>query len=414
MFKKIFFWLVYGLLPLTVSAENVLEVCPSCGIPTISEAIEKADSGDLVLVKKGVYKETDLHIRTPITLRAEEGVILDGQNKGEILLIEADNVTVEGFEIIHVGTSNLRDYAAIRIKKSTNFLVQNNVIKKPFFAIYLERSSNGLVQKNKIFGKATGEFNAGNGVQLWYSHSNKIVNNEIHQMRDGIYLEFSDDNLIQGNLSENSVRYGLHFMFCNENRVERNTFQRNGAGIAIMFSKKMKASRNIFKDNWGATAYGMLLKEVYDTELAHNLFQRNTTGIQVEGSNRILYEYNDFVSNGWAVNARGANYDMTFTKNNFLNNSFDLAYNGAMNGNSFNGNYWSDYKGYDLDKDGVGDVPYRPIKLFSYLIHRVPNAIILLRSLFIDIVDFSEKVSPVFTPDNLLDEFPSMKMFRRD
>jgi nitrous oxidase accessory protein len=79
-----------------------------------------------------------------------------------------------------------------------------------------------------------------------------------------------------------------------------------------------------------------------------------------------------------------------------------------LNDNSFNGNYWSDYTGYDLDKNGFGDVPYRPVKLFSYIVNQTPEAIVLMRSLFVDIINFSEKVSPVFTPDALIDKSPSM------
>ena len=81
-----------------------------------------------------------------------------------------------------------------------------------------------------------------------------------------------------------------------------------------------------------------------------------------------------------------------------------------MNDNKFDSNYWSSYSGYDLDKDGIGDVPYRPVKLFSYIVNRTPETIILLRSLFIDILNFSERVSPVFTPDDLVDASPKMKL----
>jgi len=92
-----------------------------------------------------------------------------------------------------------------------------------------------------------------------------------------------------------------------------------------------------------------------------------------------------------------------------LHNAFDLSYNSKLNDNSFRTNYWSSYTGYDLDKNGFGDVPYRPVKLFSYVVNRTPETIVLLRSLFVDIINFSEKVSPVFTPDNLLDENPLMR-----
>ncbi|MEQ8925235.1 MAG: nitrous oxide reductase family maturation protein NosD, partial [Fulvivirga sp.] len=102
----------------------------------------------------------------------------------------------------------------------------------------------------------------------------------------------------------------------------------------------------------------------------------------------------------------------TFKENNFIGNSFDLSYNSQLNDNTFNNNFWSDYTGYDLDKDGKGDVPYRPVKLFSYIVNQTPETIILLRSLFVDIINFSEKVSPVFTPDKLVDATPSIRTFQ--
>lgn len=166
---------------------------------------------------------------------------------------------------------------------------------------------------------------------------------------------------------------------------------------------------NIFKENWGSASYGLLLKEINDAEIIGNTFEENTIGINIEGTNRILYKNNNFTNNGWALKIRGACYTNAFESNNFLYNSFDLSYNSKINDNVFDKNYWSNYTGYDLNKDGIGDVPYRPVKLFSYIVNRTPETIILLRSLFIDIIDFSEKVSPVFTPDNLLDNNPLTK-----
>ena len=92
-------------------------------------------------------------------------------------------------------------------------------------------------------------------------------------------------------------------------------------------------------------------------------------------------------------------------------NSFDVSYHSKINDNVFQDNYWSGYTGYDLDKDGIGDVPYRPVKLFSYIVNKTPETIILMRSLFMDIIDFSEKVSPAFTPDNLLDMTPHLRRY---
>ncbi|MFT7197471.1 MAG: nitrous oxidase accessory protein, partial [Marinoscillum sp.] len=147
-------------------------------------------------------------------------------------------------------------------------------------------------------------------------------------------------------------------------------------------------------------------------EVTGNLFESNTMGIFIDGSTRINYSGNVFKQNGWALKVSGGCYANHFFKNNFISNSFDLSYNTKVNDNSFEGNFWSDYNGYDLDKDGKGDVPYRPVKLFSYIVNKTPETIVLLRSLFVDIINFAEKVSPVFTPDDLVDSSPSMHAFQ--
>ncbi len=381
---------------------------------TIQEGINQASEGDTVLVKKGTYKEVNIIINKSITLLGENLPTIDGEDKGEIIKITADNVTVDGFKIIKVGTSYTSDYAAVRVIKRNGFLIQNLQLEKLFFGIYLEKSNNGKVLNNTIMGDAVNEYNSGNGIQLWYCKGVEVRGNKVQNVRDGIYLEFSDNIKISHNLSKNNLRYGLHFMFSNNNIYEYNTFENNGAGVAVMFSKFVEMNHNVFKENWGTAAFGLLLKEINDAKITNNVFKENTVGINIEGSNRIDYKNNDFISNGWAIKVRGACYTNNFENNNFLYNSFDISYNSNLNDNKFSHNFWSNYTGYDLDKNGIGDVPYRPVKLFSYIVNRTPETIILLRSLFIDIIDFSEKVSPVFTPDNLVDENPKMKTINHD
>jgi len=236
-----------------------------------------------------------------------------------------------------------------------------------------------------------------------------VFKNELTGLRDGIYFEFVKKSKVYDNLSFGNLRYGLHFMFSNENSYDNNVFKMNGAGVAIMFSKFVKMHHNRFEHNWGSASYGLLLKEIYDAEIENNIFDQNTIGISVDGSTRINYTKNTFIRNGWAVKIIGACYENEFSNNNFLSNALDLSYNSKINTNRFEGNYWSEYAGYDLDRDGIGDIPYRPVKLFSYIVHNTPEAIVLLRSMFVDIINFSEKVSPVFTPDNLIDGHPLMK-----
>ena len=391
---------------------ETLIVCETCAISSLKEAIAVATAGDTIIVKKGTYKEYNILVDKPLTIKGENFPVIDGEDQGEIIRIVADNVTIDGLFIINVGTSYTSDYAAIRVVRSENFLIQNVVLEKLFFGIYIEKSNNGKVYHNKVIGDAQDEYNSGNGIQLWYSKNVVVERNIVQKVRDGIYLEFSDNILINENISTDNLRYGLHFMFSNDDVYTNNTFENNGAGVAVMFSKRIKMIHNTFKKNWGTAAFGLLLKEINDAEIKDNIFEENTVAINIEGSNRVAYSNNDFISNGYAIKVLGACYTNVFEKNNFLYNSFDISYHSKINDNVFRDNYWSGYTGYDLDKDGIGDVPYRPVKLFSYIVNKTPETIILMRSLFIDIIDFSEKVSPVFTPDNLLDLSPQMKRYK--
>ncbi len=404
-------FILLGILFLSIISlkAKTLVVCTDCELKSIRVAVATALEYDTILIKKGTYQEFNIIIDKPLTILGEDFPLIDGQERGEIITIVSDKVIIDGLHIINVGTSYTTDYAAIRVIKAKNFIIRNVKLERLFFGIYLEKAQQGQVIGNTILGDAVEEFNSGNGIQLWYCKNIEVIGNSIQHVRDGIYLEFSDNILISDNTSSNNVRYGLHFMFSNEDVYRNNIFDNNGAGVAVMFSKKIKMYNNTFSKNWGTASFGLLLKEINDAEIKGNLFKDNTIGINIEGSNRIEYYNNEFVSNGWALKVRGACYENSFVHNNFLHNSFDLSYNSKINDNVFKENYWSNYAGYDLNKDGVGDVPYRPVKLFSYIVNRTPETIVLLRSLFMDIIDFSEKVSPIFTPDNLMDNSPLMK-----
>ena len=408
---RYYFLSLFLLTGLVVLARDPgkIEVCQDCELSSIKAAIEAAHDYDTILLTAPVYKEYNIVVDKPLSIIGENSPVIDGQDKGEVLRIISDNVSVEGISIINVGTSYTTDYAAIRVVKSKHFRIQNVRLEKLFFGIYLEKSDQGKVIGNTILGDAVEEFSSGNGIHLWYCKDVEVIGNRIEKVRDGIYLEFSDRILIKDNLSSKNIRYGLHFMFSNDDEYISNTFDDNGAGVAVMFSKNIRMFNNTFKNNWGSASFGLLLKEINDARISGNTFKENTIAINIEGSNRIEYSKNDFISNGWALKVMGACYTNTFIDNNFLNNSFDISYNSKLNDNLFERNYWSEYSGYDLDRDGIGDVPHRPVKLFSYIVNRTPETIILLRSLFMDIIDFSEKVSPVFTPDGLMDEKPRMK-----
>ena len=387
---------------------RTLEVCASCAYNTIQQALDASRDGDRVLVKAGTYKEPTLRITKKIALTGENYPILEAPKGQEILVIDADGVTVEGLQLQNLAPHYLKDLAAIRVHRKGFFRILNNRLINTFFAIYLEYAHDGEVIGNTITGTAVNELSSGNGVHGWYGEYVCIENNTIKGHRDGIYLEFMHFCSISGNHSEANVRYGLHFMFSNDDHYANNIFRKNGAGVAVMFGKRIGMTDNLFDYNWGRSAYGLLLKEIYDAKIERNRFVQNTIGIHIEGASRVAYRQNTFQRNGWAVKIAGGCLENDFSQNNFLSNAMDFVLNGRVNSNTFDGNYWSEYTGYDLDRNGLGDVPHRPVKLFSYIVTRTPESIILLRSLFIDLMNFSEKVSPVFTPAGILDQQPLM------
>ncbi|MCG8307434.1 MAG: nitrous oxide reductase family maturation protein NosD [Cytophagales bacterium] len=381
---------------------------------SIKSAADLASPFDTVYVHPGRYVEYDIVIDKPLHIIGIDRPVIDGDHKSEIITVKSDSVLIKGFRIRNVGFSFTKDWAGIKIDNKDHCTIEDNEILDSYFGIYLKKSDHSVIRNNYLKSKAENEVNSGNGIHLWYCENIRIENNRIHGHRDGIYFEFVEHSKIIGNLSEGNIRYGLHFMFSNHDDYIGNTFKNNGTGVAVMFSDHINMKKNHFVDNWGTTNYGLLFKEIYDGELSENIFENNTTAIFADGSNRIKIINNEFRGNGWAMNIFSSCMDNEIAYNNFISNTFDLTTNGKRNNNNFHDNFWDQYTGYDLDKDGVGDVPYRPVRLFSYLIGRIPESIILLRSFFIDMINIAEKVAPVLTPQSLTDERPRMKLIVYD
>jgi nitrous oxidase accessory protein len=236
-----------------------------------------------------------------------------------------------------------------------------------------------------------------------------IENNHITGHRDGIYFEFVTASHIKKNISEKNIRYGLHFMFSHNDHYIENTFRDNGAGVAVMYSKKVFMERNHFEENWGPSSYGILLKEITDGVVNNNTFLKNTVGIHMEGSSRMDIRKNIFKNNGWALKVQASCDDNTFQFNNFYGNSFDVATNGTMMLNKFLNNYWDKYDGYDINKDGIGDVPYHPVSMYAMIVEQNPNTLIVMRSFMVSLLDKAEKAIPSLTPENLVDNKPMIK-----
>ncbi|MDX1494103.1 MAG: nitrous oxide reductase family maturation protein NosD, partial [Longimicrobiales bacterium] len=344
----------------------------------------------------------------PLVLLAEPGAVLDGEGERGLMEIRSDSVTVAGFTLRDTGLSFTTDRAAILVDQARFCEIRDNRLKNTFFGIYLANSGDCLVRDNVLEASADRETRSGNGIHLWYSTRVEIVGNRVEGHRDGVYFEFVEDSRVVENVSTGNVRYGLHFMFSDACAYIGNTFAENGAGVAVMYARDVVMEGNDFRGNLGNAAFGLLLKDITDSRIEANRFQANSVGIHAEGANRVQVRSNDFVRNGWALKIMANSESSTVSGNNFVANTFDVATNSRRSYSDFEGNYWDRYRGYDRDADGVGDVPFHPVRLFSLVVAQNEPALILQRSPLVALLDVAEQVLPVLTPESLADPTPSL------
>lgn len=378
---------------------------------SLQKIIDKSVAGDTLVFASGIYPVTGLVIRKSLTLLGENHPVMDGQGKGNIFLVAAENVLIRGFKFINTGKSNMDDSAAIKFFDSKNCTIENNILEETFFGLHFSNSSGMTIRNNRVKASAEREFEVGNGIHLWKCKNNLIENNQVSGHRDGIYLEFVTDTEVQENLIQGNMRYGLHFMFAHDNTYRKNTFRRNGAGVAVMYTKNVTMVDNRFEENWGSSSYGILLKDISDSKVIGNSFQKNTVGIYMEGSSRIEFKKNTFRDNGWALKLMASCDQNLFQANNFSNNTFDLSTNGNLVLNTLKENYWDKYEGYDLNRDSIGDVPFRPINLYSVIVEKIPASVMLWRSFMVTLLDRMEKILPTMTPDEMIDHSPKMRPY---
>jgi nitrous oxidase accessory protein len=324
------------------------------------------------------------------------------------LEVTADSVVIRGLQFERVTPSATDDRAAILLRGVRGCRIEENEIRDGYFGIYAMRTADCVIARNRLRGPAGAEATSGNGIHLWQSSGMTLLDNTVAAHRDGIYLEFVRGTTVRGNTVTQNRRYGLHFMRSDSCSYTGNRFAENGAGVAVMYSRGVSMTENRFEKNWGSAAYGVLLKEISDGRVRGNHFSGNTVALYLEDSNRNEVTGNIFQSNGWAVKVLANASDNRFEGNSFSGNSFDVSTNSRTASSSFSGNWWDHYRGYDLDGDGVGDVPYRPVRLFSLVVEQHKPALILLRSPFVGMLDAAERLMPILTPDALSDRRPLM------
>ncbi|WKS95758.1 nitrous oxide reductase family maturation protein NosD [Riemerella columbina] len=402
--------LVWCLLCVTFFDAKIRRVGAGEAYTSIKEAIAQAHSGDTIWVTQGVYKEGNISIDKPLTLIGENRPILDGEMKYEILSFRANRIHLKGFKIINSGEDEVENIGAIRLYDSHYSSIVDNIFENNYFGIYIQRGYRCLIQHNRFTStRATSQERSGDGIHAWVSAELWIKDNYVSGYKDGIYLEKVINSYIYHNVSYKNLRYGLHFMFSDNNVYVRNVFRNNNAGVAVMYSKNVGMAYNLFSDNWGDAAYGLLLKDISFSKIKHNTFRSNTTAVLMDGATKIDLQNNAFENNGWGLKINANCMENRIFTNNFINNTFDVGTNGTMVMNTFKHNYWDKYEGYDLDKNRIGDVPYHPLSWYAVLTEKNPSVMLLYRTFFVELLNKIEKFIPSLTPENFVDEAPMMR-----
>ena len=249
----------------------------------------------------------------------------------------------------------------------------------------------------------------GDLIRLWYSDGATVEDNRVRGGRD-VVLWFSNHLTIRGNTVEEG-RYGLHFMYCHDARVTGNRLTGNSVGAFLMYSQRLHLRNNWIVANRGPSGYGIGLKDMDDSVADNNVLAGNRAGLfleQVQGR----FEHNLIAGNDRGMMLFPSARGNRFADNSFVDNGEQVVLEGGaglMTSNTWDGNFWSDYRGRDSDGDGFGDLPYRPARLFERLADHNSSLRWFAGSPSAEAIDFAARLLPIFAPQpQFVDPHPRM------
>lgn len=378
---------------------------------SINAAIRAAHPGDTVLIGQGTYVEQVVVDKT-LMLEGVNKPVVRGTGRGSVITVLAPACTIRGIVVQHCGSELQNEDSGILLKSRGN-RVEDNELSDVLFGIYLFQSAENTIRGNTIRGRKdldTGD--RGAGLHFYCSPDNTIEDNVITEERDGMYIQNSPGNKIRRN-QVSDLRYGLHYMYSDANVFEDNVFSNNMAGAAIMYSNRIVFRRNAFIHNRGYSSFGILFQECNDCIAEANFIIDNSVGLFMEAIRQSRFRNNVIAGNDVAIEMFASAADNVITENNFVENNSPLHLIGRTTTTRWasegRGNFWGDYDGYDLDGDGVGDVPHKVQNVFEYMEGNYPRLRLFLLSPAAQALAVAEKTLPVVRGSSEADPAPLMK-----
>ncbi|HSH47211.1 MAG TPA: nitrous oxide reductase family maturation protein NosD [Halomonas sp.] len=414
-----------------VSGAFAAELVAKSGERPLQEVLDAAEDGDTVRVTEGIYRG-NFTIPRSIELVGEPGAVLDGENQGRVLTLTAPQTTVRDLHLKRDG-ADLTDIDAVIFveKTATGSLIKNNRIEARGFGIWLDGVADARVIDNRISGDTSlRSQDRGNGLHLFNVTGAEIVDNEVWNARDGIYIDVSNHNRLIGNLLRDQ-RYGVHYMFSQHNVVRDNVTRNNRLGYALMQSRHLEVVGNrSYRDQ----NYGFLMNFIVDSTFIGNVSLEAQRGVSpgtvvkadghaISGAEgKALFVYNSlfneirdnlFANTEIGIHLTAGSEDNEFHSNAFVGNQTQVKYVAIRQqewSHEGRGNYWSDYLGWDLDGDGIGDIPYEPNDSVDRLVWTYPMAKILMNSPAVQVLRWVQREFPVLRPPGVKDSHPLMTL----
>jgi nitrous oxidase accessory protein len=373
--------------------------------------LDAALPGARILLPPGIYQGQAI-ISKPITLEGNGKVIIDAGGKGTVLTVKADNVTLRGLTLRGSGGSHDKIDGAV-MAEGSHLLIENNIVEDVLFGITLHKANDSIVRANRIRSRPFDSADRGDGIRLWYSTGNRIEDNDIAQMRD-ITVTNSPRNRFTGNTIKDSRR-AFNFLFANRSLVDRNILERNSTGIIALNSDGMVIRNNRVMHAMDASGAGIALKETSAALIANNEIVHCAHGIMADSPmdaiNRIVFINNLIANSITGIYFYGARGGHIAIGNTFRGNLWPVAIVGdgdPMN-DTWWGNYWDDYQGFDLDHDGFGDRPHEVLAYADRIWIETPEAKFFRNSPVLELLDFLERLAPFSSPSLILrDPAPRM------
>ncbi|WP_123401855.1 nitrous oxide reductase family maturation protein NosD [Inmirania thermothiophila] len=410
------------LLWLLAAAAQAGVVAVPAGGAGLAEALAEARDGDVLRLAPGVHRG-GVVVGRAVTLEGLPGAVVDGGGAGDVIRVRAAGVTIRNLEIRNSGKSLTKQHAGIFAERSAAGLrVLGNRFENNLFGIWVHAAAGPVIRGNRIHGAARlRSQDRGNGIHLFNVTDGVVEDNEIWGTRDGVYLDNTRGTRIARNRMHD-LRFGVHYMYSQHNRLEGNRTTRTRCGYALMQSDHLTVVGNVSEDDEN---YGILMNYINYSEIRGNVVRRVRRGRDpgagaavagAEGKALFIYNsvYNRIVDNVFAdseigVHITAGSEDNVFAGNVFSGNRRQVKYVATRPqewSEGGRGNYWSDYLGWDLDGDGIGEVPHEPNDGVDLILWRYPLARVFMHSPAVEVLRWAQRVFPVLRPPGVRDSHP--------